>query len=275
LLNFLRNLISSGSREGGADPRSAELPRDLRAEELVVLDPGQPAQTSGYAEVDPVTEQFRSIRANLLALPLERRPRCILMTSARSGEGTTHTVHRLGASLADRGDLRVLLVDANLRQPRLDAYLEDETAGGMTEILRGDGSIDDWIEPTDLENLDILPAGSLPGNPAELLATPVLREVLRAVREGYDFVLVDSPAVGHATDAAVLGASCDAALLVVRLNTTARAEVASALDALGQAGVGVMGCILTNDPEVTAARRRRDSYGETRAGRVGGRVPGA
>ncbi len=272
MLNFLRNLILNGGGRSDAGRSEPELPRDLRAEDLVVLDPGQPAEESGFAEVDSVTEQFRSIRANLLALPIEKRPRCILMTSARSGEGTTHTVHRLGASLADRGDLRVLLVDANLRQPRLDAYLEDDAVGGLTEILRGDGCADDWIEPTDLENLDILPAGGLPGNPAELLSTPRLRETLRTVREEYDFVLVDSPSVGHATDAAVLGACCDAALLVVQLNTTARAEVASALDALGRAGSGVMGCILTNDSEPMAGRRRRYDYGGSRAGRMGGRA---
>lgn len=225
-----------------------------------MLDPGAPAG-GGPGSLDPVTEQFRMIRANLLAVPPERRPRSILLTSAGPREGVSYTTHRLGSALAETGDRRVLLVDANLRDPSLESLLAGPPEGGLTELLRGEDSPTDWIRPTLLDHLDVLPAGTPPGNPTELLAHGAARKLVRALREEYDFVLLDTPALATASDAAVLGRHCDAALLVVRLNRTAREAVASALDQLGQSGVSVLGCVLTGDPDAPASRARRYGYG--------------
>ncbi len=232
----------------------------VQTEDLVLLDPGMPAEVTNLAEVDPVTEQFRTIRANLLAVPIEKRPRVILFTSPTPGEGVTLTVQRLGAALAERGDLRVLLVDANLRDPGLDSLIE-EVDGGLTEILRGDGEAIDWIRPTVTENLDLLPSGAIPGNPGELLSVPALGACLQELREAYDFVLIDTPSVGPVADAAILGKNCDSAMLVVRLKSTPREVVASTLERLAQAQVEVLGCVLTGDGEAPVSKRRY-RYGE-------------
>lgn len=221
-----------------------------------MLDPGMPAGESSIPDVDPVTEQFRAIRTNLLAIPRESRPRLLALTSTRCGEGTTSIVHRLGASLAECGDLRVLLVDANLRQPGLDKYLADEADGGLTDALRGDGNAQDFICETVVENMDLLPSGLTPGNPSELLNSPRLEATLRDLRDEYDFVLVDTPSIRRATDASILGARCDSAMLVVQLHGTPQREIKHAVDQLKQAGVEVMGCVLTGAAEQPRSKRR-------------------
>lgn len=261
MLGFLKrwNLTHWNRRRANV----AKPPRRGRvlAEELVVLDPGAPAETSRLEADDSITEQFRAVRANLLAIPREQRPRLLVVTASQSGEGTSTTIHRLGASLAERGDLRVLLVDANLRDPALGEFLDDVSSQGLSDMLRGEASAEDCIGETVIENLDILPCGGATGNPAELLSLPATRACLRELRDDYDFVLVDTPAVGEAADAAIVAKHCDSAILVVQLHTTPKETVAKTLDHLRQAGVSITGCVITGEDE-TAQTRRGRRYGE-------------
>lgn len=257
MLGFLKRWTLSKSNASNEGRRRGR----VLAEELVVLDPGAPAETSRIAADDSITEQFRAVRANLLAIPREKRPRLLVVTGSQSGEGTSTTVHRLGASLAERGDLRILLVDANLRDPALGEFLDDVAPQGLADVLRGEVAAHDCIAETVIENLDILPCGGAAGNPAELLALPATRACLLDLRDDYDFVLVDTPAVGEAADAAIVAKHCDSALLVVRLHTTPKETVAKTLDHLRQTGVPITGCVITGDAESPQARRSR-RYGE-------------
>ena len=256
----------------GEEVRNLQRSGRVLAEEMVVLDPGLPADMSRLPEVDSITEQFRAIRTNLLSIPREKRPRLISLTSTRSGEGTTHVLHRLGASLAERGDLRVLLLDGNLRHPRLDRYLAGDHHVGLADVLRGEAEIDDCVRETVIENMDILPSGTVLGTPAELLSSPALPQLLRDLRDDYDFVLIDTPAVERATDASILGALSDAVMLVVRLHATPQRNIRHAVDALTQARASVLGCVITGDADVPRGKRRsryenRSPFAETAAER--------
>lgn len=236
-------------REERPDPRH-------EAGELLLIDTSRGPFDASPAGYDPVYEQYRLIRDQLLAIPLERRPRVLLLTSAEDAEGKSLSTYLLGRAIAERGDMRVLLVDANLREPELHLYAGAFQSPGLVECLRGSFVLDGCVQGTDVDQLEILASGELPGNPSELLGSDDARETLATLKECYDFVLLDSPSLQRFADTTALARFVDAILLVVHLNKTARTKVERSLGLLRQMGIQVLGCILTGDEE----RKRRGRY---------------
>lgn len=203
---------------------------------------------------------LRSIRLALEHGPGGGGRRVVVVTSAAPGEGKSTVAIGLALSLARAGS-RVLLVDGNLWRPRLPPYLGlTTTEGGLSDVLARGVDHQQVTVPTDQPGLDVLPAGPMPEDPGELLDSAAMRALLRTVRQAYDHVLVDAPALLPLVDAAALGALADGCLLVVRYGRTRHEELAEAAAALSAVDARLLGSVLNALPASAAARAERRRY---------------
>jgi capsular exopolysaccharide synthesis family protein len=163
----------------------------------------------------PLAEGCRALRTNLLFAAVERPLKTVLVTSSVAREGKTLCCISLGITLAQAG-ARTLLIDCDLRRPRLGKTFGLREGLGLTSVLALDADLDDAVRTTEIPNLEVLPSGPLPPNPAELLDGEGFRRLLLQLAEKYDRVLIDSPPAVPVTDPAVLSTAVDGVLLVVR-----------------------------------------------------------
>jgi capsular exopolysaccharide synthesis family protein len=172
-----------------------------------------------------------------------------VITSSIAGEGKTTTVSNLAVALAEIGK-RVLLVDADLRRPRIADVFQLIEAAGLTDVLTGDVECSDAIQDWGVNRqLCVLTAGSVPPNPAELLESEQMAELMANWQRDYDVVLLDSPPVLPVTDAVILSRMATGTVLVCASGRARRPEVNSALNALSQAESPVLGVVVTMLPE--------------------------
>jgi capsular exopolysaccharide synthesis family protein len=192
-------------------------------------------------------EAFRHLRTNLRFIGVDRPVETIVLTSAVPNEGKSSTSANLAIVLAEAGR-RVLLVDADLRRPRLAAYLGLEGAVGLTNVLVGQADVDDVTQPWGPAGLDVLASGFVPPNPSELLGSAHMGDLLRELAEKYDTVLIDAPPLLPVTDAAVLAGRADGALLIVRRGKTSQSQVRTAAQALDAVDARLLGTVLNMVP---------------------------
>lgn len=189
-----------------------------------------------------VAEAVRAIRTVLELNPSGELPRRLMVTSAVSGEGKTSTLVRLGIAFANL-DRRVLLIDADLRRPRLHSIFGVSRDLGLTTALTG-GSLDACIEATSIPNLHVMPAGRSAERPNELLASMRLQATLADLDRRYDLILLDSPPAGLLSDAQILSRHADGVVVIVREQTASRTLIRSAITGLQQVGGQVLGVVL-------------------------------
>lgn len=194
-----------------------------------------------------VAEACRAVRTNLLFSRPDNPPKSILVTSAAPGEGKSTTVVNLGVTLAAGGQ-RVLLVDTDLRRPRLHSIFGVSNERGLTNLIVGDGTAETLVMKTEVPGLFLLPSGPIPPNPAELLGSAVFQAVAKGLIGAFDKVLFDSPPVIAVTDPAVLSSSVDAVILVARAGGTARDLLATTRRRLADVRAPLLGVIL-NAPD--------------------------
>lgn len=216
---------------------------DLRARCTKVnwrLDPNQ----NVFLDSDPAThgaEQFRTLRSRLYQLRGNQRLRSILVTSSIPGEGKTFIVNNLAQAIVRQPDRRALIIDADLRRPRVHQLLGASAAPGLTEYLRGEADELSVIQCGQDSNLCLIPGGNEVTNPSELLSNGRMKELLDRVAPIFDWVILDSPPAVPVADASLLADMCDGILLVVRAGSTP-AEVAqrAAQEMQGRNVVGVV-----------------------------------
>jgi capsular exopolysaccharide synthesis family protein len=196
-----------------------------------------------FSPKSPVSEAYRSLRTNIQFADIDRPKRVILMTSTTSKEGKSTTAVNLAVTLAQTGS-RVLLVDSDLRRPSLHNFFGFDKTYGLTNVLIGSLALEDVIKPTEVDKLDVITAGDIPPNPAELVASERMRKFIEDVRERYDHVILDSPPVVAVTDAAVLATRVDGALLVVSSGTVNRKEVLRAVSLIKNVRSSILGVVL-------------------------------
>lgn len=195
-----------------------------------------------------VAEAYRALRTNIEFASVDAPIRTLLVTSAIAGEGKTVTASNLAVVFAQAGR-RVLLVDADLRQPGVHLVFDLPNAHGLTSLLRSDEvSLDAIAQATDQANLRILSTGPLPPNPAELLNTQRMRAILERLKTGGDLVIFDSPPLQAVTDSAILSSLLDGTLFVIDAGRSHRAAVRQGREALALAGANVLGAILNGVP---------------------------
>ena len=191
-----------------------------------------------------MAESYRALRTSLLLSSLGAPPRVIMVTSARPQEGKTTTSINSAIVLAQKG-VRVLLVDADLRRPSIHKTLGMGPRSGLSNVLTGSATLEQTITPsTILPNLFVLPAGTPPPNPAELLASSNMKDVLAELRGQYDHIVIDTPPTLSVTDAVVLSQRVDAIILVIRSGHTTKQALRRARDVLMQVNAHVTGVLL-------------------------------
>src|ERR1700681_2251186 len=191
-----------------------------------------------------MAESYRALRTSLLLSNLGAPPKVIMVTSARPQEGKTTTSINTAIVLAQKG-VRVLLVDADLRRPSIHKTLGMGPRSGLSNVLTGSATLQQTITTSPiLPNLFIMPAGTPPPNPAELLASSNMRDLIVELRGLYDHIVIDTPPTLSVTDAVVLSPRADATILVIRSGQTTKPALRRARDILMQVNAHVAGVLL-------------------------------
>lgn len=215
------------------------------------------------AEVPPeAAEAYRSLRTAIQFLGVDRPLRVIQVTSSKSGEGKSTTISNLARTMCQAG-LSVMVMDGDLRNPRLHEFFGIANEIGLSSVLAGTVGIAKASRVIDgASDLVILPSGPVPPNPAELLGSARAGEVVRAVLNHFDVLLIDGPPVLPVTDPIVISQLVDATLVVARVGKSTRDEVGRTMEMLTQANAPFIGFVLNSLP-----RHRR--YGRGGYGRYG------
>jgi capsular exopolysaccharide synthesis family protein len=203
-----------------------------------------------------VAEAYRTIRTGIRFGVTDASSRTLLVTSPSPGDGKTTVASNLAIAIAQTGK-RVLLIDADCRRPMVHRIHSLKDDVGLTSVLAAQSTLEDSIHHSNTESLDILPCGPLPPNPAEMLNSEAFTSLLRELANRYDQVVVDSPPIAPVTDARILGAACDATVLVIRAEKTSRRVAEHARDALGSVGAVLLGVVVNDAPR----SRSESSYG--------------
>lgn len=210
-----------------------------------------------------LAESFRTIRTVLLLGQVERPPQVILLTSAHAADGKTSTTLNLAITLAQSGR-NVIVVDADLRKGNCHSLLGLQNRRGLSHVLTDSLPLEESVQRTGVAGLSLLPRGAVPPNPADLLGSSKMKEVLVLLRQHFDFVLIDSPPAIAISDAAALSVLCDGVLLVLRGQTTTSEAARRVTERLEAVGAKFLGAVLIGidlrNPDYADYRNYYKSY---------------
>lgn len=210
-------------------------------------------------------ESYRRLAANLEYINPDAAVHSVVVSSASEGEGKSITAVNLALALAEKFE-RVLLVDADLRQPRIARYCHVEGSAGLSTVLSGVAELPDVIEPWG--GVYILPAGLVPPNPNQMISSEAMAGLIRTCTADYDIVVIDSAPLLPVTDSLALSRIADGAVLVVRAGATRRGQLAAAIDSIVGVNSNVLGVVLNG----VKAPRKNHQYGNS--GRQAGGADG-
>jgi capsular exopolysaccharide synthesis family protein len=189
-----------------------------------------------------IAENYRRIRANLEFIDVDHRPHTVVISSPLTHDGKSTTAVNLALAMAERSP-RVLLIDADLRQPSIAEICDIPGEVGLTTILVGTVTAEEAITVW-ANGLHVLPSGAIPPNPGQLLGSATMSELLGSLRSKYDFIVMDSPPLLPATDALALAHIADGAIVVTRYKSTRRAQLAATVESLEAVNARVLGIVL-------------------------------
>jgi len=196
----------------------------------------------------PAAEAYRTLRTNLTFTALDKPIETLVVTSAAPNEGKSTVLANLAITMA-QGERRTILVDADLRRPGLHEIFGIANDRGLTTMIVEETALDDPpLLDVGVDNLWLVPSGPLPPNPADILGSRKMEEVIAALKARADIVLFDAPPVVAVTDAAVLGTKVDGLLLVVCAGRTRREHAQRARELLERVHVRVIGAVLNDAP---------------------------
>jgi len=217
----------------------------------------------GNASNAPLAEAFHGLRTSVLLSTAKRPPSSLLVTSAQSGEGKTTVAANLALSLAQLGE-SVLLIDADLRRPRLQEFFGVDNSSGLVDFLTGHVDWRKVVWQSPAEGLSVLFCGPIPPNPADLLSSEYMPNLIREATKEYKFVVLDSPPMLNLADSRILATLVDGVILVVGSGTTPRELVHRAYISAVDAGSHILGAA------INFADTRNDYYSDYAYKRNGG-----
>lgn len=197
-----------------------------------------------------VSEAYRLVRSNIQFAAADQPPRTLMLTSPGIGEGKSVTVANLGIVMA-QADFKTIIVDADLRRPALHKLFQLPNHQGLTNLLSSSTSLnlEDVLQSTGIDNLQIISSGSLPSNPAERLSSQYMVKLIDQLQEMADIVIFDTPPILAVTDAAVLANRLDGVILVIQSRRTPRAAIKKSIQRLSQMRANLLGGILNQTSE--------------------------
>lgn len=239
---------SSGAENGNGGPSIAPIGGPGvtgKLQKLVTLD-----------QLSSVVEAYRMLRTSVLLSAAGNPPKTILFTSGQPGEGKTTTAINTAISLSQLG-ASILLIDADLRRPTVHRVFKMNPTQGLSTYLSRQVEVEPLIQTLWVPNLSILPCGPIPPNPAELISSDRMKELLRDLSGKYDHILIDSPPLTNVTDPVILSTMVDGVILVVQAGRTTRDLVRRARTELSSVGAKIFGVVLNN---LDIKREGYDSY---------------
>lgn len=193
----------------------------------------------------PISEQYRTIRTNILYSSVDEEIRSIMVTSSGPGEGKSTTTANLAVVFAQQGKT-VLLVDADLRKPTVHYTFKLTNTTGLTSILTNQTELLEAVNKTDESNLFVLPSGPIPPNPSELLGSKAMQHFMERALEEFDLIIFDTPPVLAVTDAQILGNLCQGSVLVVSSGKTEKDNLLKTKELLTATNGRLLGVVLNN-----------------------------
>lgn len=197
-----------------------------------------------------IAEQYRRLRTNLEFADVDNGVGSVTVTSALPGEGKTTTAINLALAMAEKS-AKVLLIDADLRNPSVAQYTGLDGEVGLTSVLVGTATVKEAIQAWGDSGVQVLPSGAIPPNPNQLIGSAAMAGLIANLVRVYDFVVIDSPPLIPVTDSLTMAQLTDGAVVVARNNATRRQEFTRAVDSLRQVNARVLGLVLNQAPPVT------------------------
>lgn len=207
-----------------------------------------------------VTEAYKAARTNVMfSLAGDDVCKKVIVTSATPGEGKTTSCINLAITFAQT-EARVLIIDADLRKPRVFQYMGVKNGSGLSDVLGGFVKLEEVIQKSPKYGFDCITSGHIPPNPAELLASRRMAELLKSLEDSYDYILIDTPPVTVVTDAAAMAKFATGAVIVTRQKQTTHAAVKKAISVLEFADAKILGFILNGANINSYAYRSKYGY---------------
>lgn len=206
-----------------------------------------------------LVESYKSLRTNIMfSLPVKSTGcRKILISSANPGDGKTTTCVNIAITLSE-ANVKVLLIDADMRKPTVHKYFGLESRVGLSNALSGMNKLDDCVQKApDTENLWVITSGLLPPNPSELLSSPNMGEMIGKLEESFDFIVIDSPPINVVTDALAVSKLTDGVIVVTSQKATRYPELSRAVSSLRFADANILGFVLNK------VKRDKTRYGKS------------
>jgi capsular exopolysaccharide synthesis family protein len=207
----------------------------------------------------PVSEAYRVLRTNILFSSFDKPIKTILVTSAGPGEGKSTTIANLAVTFAQQGS-KVLLIDADLRKPRLHRLFGMDNSNGLTNLLSAHSDYRDYVRTSRINNLEVLFCGAIPPNPSELLMSNVMKQFIEQVKNDYDIILLDAPPAISVTDAAVISTYIDGTILVAASGEVERETLLRAKEVLNKVNANILGVVLNKINTKTSGRYHYYDY---------------
>lgn len=210
----------------------------------------------------PRAEEYKMLRTNIEFSLVDKEKKIIMITSAMPSEGKSTTSANLAVTLQQLGK-RVILVDCDQRKPSIHKKFNLSNTQGLSDYLARNKKIEDVINNTTLEGLEILTSGTIPPNPSELLSSKKMENAILKLKETYDYIILDTPPIGLVTDAQILSKHVDGTLLVIESNNVEKNIIIKAKNTLEQVNANIIGVVL-NKVEVKSKDEYYYAYEEGR-----------
>ena len=200
----------------------------------------------------PVSEAYRVLRTNIQYSFVDKPLKSVVVTSSGPGEGKTTTVTNMAIAFAQSGS-KVLLVDGDLRKPRIHKVFGIASGKGLSNLLISKGGFGEYVNQTEVPNLYVLPCGTIPPNPSEILSSNAMRQFMEEACFQYDMVFVDAPPVGAVTDAAILSTICDGVVIVAASGVVEDYALVRAKELLTNVNANIIGVVLNRIKKSSSA----------------------
>jgi len=206
-----------------------------------------------------IKESYKKARTNIAYSIVKKGCKMVSITSSSKSEGKTITAVNIAIALAQQVDTRVLIIDCDLRRPRIQSVLEIPVDKGITNYLNFECEVSDIVYTSKLDNLDAICCGTIPPNPSELLSSDNMKELIKELSKQYDYIIFDTPPIGVVIDALPIIKQTDGVVVIVRDNVTDIRDYKKTIDILKRSEANIIGVIF-NDVEPVGKRKYGCGY---------------